>query len=111
MAASVLNSAKAVEMSIQVVRAFVRLRHFLASHHQLAAKLNELERKIATHDTRIVALFDAVRGLMATPERAKRQIGFQTQGNGRGLPPSRADLGIGGREARRLSFKRSSSHR
>jgi ORF6N domain len=58
MAASVLNSAKAVEMSIQVVRAFVRLRHFLASHHQLAAKLDELERRIATHDTRIVALFD-----------------------------------------------------
>ena len=111
MAASVLNSAKAVEMSIQVVRAFVRLRHFLASHHQLAAKLDELEHKIATHDSRIVALFDAVRGLMATPERPKRQIGFQTQGNGRGLPPSRADLGTGGREARRLSLQRSSSHR
>jgi hypothetical protein len=43
MAASVLNSPKAVEMSIQVVRAFVRLRHLLASHHQLAAKLDELE--------------------------------------------------------------------
>ena len=58
MAASVLNSPKAVEMSIQVVRAFVRLRHLLASHHQLAAKLDELERKIATHDSHLVALFD-----------------------------------------------------
>jgi len=83
MAASVLNSAKAVEMSIQVVRAFVRLRHLLASHHQLAAKLDELERKIATHDTRIVALFDAVRSLMAAPDKPKRQIGFQTKGKGR----------------------------
>jgi hypothetical protein len=110
MAASVLNSPKAVEMSIQVVRAFVRLRHFLASHHQLAAKLDELERKIATHDTRIVALFDAVRGLMATPEKPKRQIGFQTKGNGRGLPPIGAQLGADGRETRRLPLKRSTSH-
>ena len=46
MAASVLNSPKAVEMSVEVVRAFVRLRGFLASHRQLAAKLDELERKI-----------------------------------------------------------------
>jgi hypothetical protein len=67
-------------MSIQVVRAFVRLRHLLASHHQLAAKLDELERKIATHDTRIVVLFDAVRSLMAAPDKPKRQIGFQTKG-------------------------------
>ncbi|HJX52203.1 MAG TPA: ORF6N domain-containing protein [Polyangia bacterium] len=87
MAASVLNSPKAVEMSVEVVRAFVRLRGFLASHHQLAAKLDELERKIATHDTHIVALFDAVRSLMATPERPKRRIGFQVKG--RGLPPTR----------------------
>jgi ORF6N domain len=87
MAASVLNSPKAVEMSVEVVRTFVRLRGFLASHHQLAAKLDELERKIATHDTHIVALFDAVRSLMATPERPKRRIGFQVKG--RGLPPTR----------------------
>ena len=87
MAASVLNSPKAVEMSVEVVRAFVRLRGFLASHHQLAAKLDELERKISTHDTHIVALFDAVRSLMATPERPKRRIGFQVKG--RGLPPTR----------------------
>ena len=65
------------------MRAFVRLRHLLASHHQLAAKLDELERKIATHDTRIVALFDAVRSLMAAPDKPKRQIGFQTKGKGR----------------------------
>lgn len=94
MAASVLNSPKAVEMSIQVVRAFVRLRHLLASNHQLAAKLDELERKIATHDTDIVALFDAVRSLMATPEKPKRrQIGFQTKGKDRSPTKSRARSG------------------
>jgi hypothetical protein len=76
MAASVLNSPKAVEMSILVVRAFVRLRQILASNRQLAAKLNELERKIAAHDKNIVALFQAVRSLMAVPEKPKRRIGF-----------------------------------
>jgi len=87
MAASVLNSPKAVEMSVEVVRAFVRLRGFLASNRQLASKLNELEQKVATHDTHIVALFDAVRGLMAGPEKTKRQIGFQIKD--KGLPPTR----------------------
>ena len=82
MAASILNSPKAVEMSIQVVRAFVRLRHFLATHQQVAAKLAELERKAETHDKKIVALFDAVRSLMTVPERPKRQIGFQTKARG-----------------------------
>jgi hypothetical protein len=77
MAASVLSSAKAVEMSILVVRAFVRLRHILAANHQLAGKLGELERKVATHDKRIGALFAAIRGLMAIPEKARRRIGFR----------------------------------
>jgi phage regulator Rha-like protein len=80
MSASVLNSPKAVEMSVEVVRAFVRLRGFLASHRQLAAKLEELEKKIASHDKNIVTLFDAVRSLMATPEKPKRRIGFQVRG-------------------------------
>jgi acyl-coenzyme A synthetase/AMP-(fatty) acid ligase len=80
MAASVLNSPKAVEMSILVVRAFVRLRQILASNRQLAAKLNELERRIAAHDKNIVALFQAVRSLMAVPEKPKRKIGFNREG-------------------------------
>jgi hypothetical protein len=78
MAASVLNSPKAVEMSILVLRAFVRLRQFLATHRQVAAKLDELERTIAAHDKHIVALFDAVRSLMDTPEKPKRRIGFRS---------------------------------
>jgi hypothetical protein len=80
MAASVLNSAKAVEMSIFVVRAFVRLRQILASNRQLAAKLNQLERKVAVHDKNIVDLFQAVRSLMAAPENPKRRIGFTRDG-------------------------------
>jgi aromatic ring-opening dioxygenase LigB subunit len=77
MAASVLSSPKAVEMSIFVVRAFVRLRQMLAANRQLAAKLNELERKVAAHDQNITALFQAVRGLMAGPDKPKRKIGFR----------------------------------
>jgi hypothetical protein len=76
MAASVLNSPKAIEMSIFVVRAFVKLRTMLATHRQLAAKLAELERRLATHDDQIVVLFEAIRELMEPPVQPARQIGF-----------------------------------
>ena len=82
MAASVLNSPKAVEMSVDVVRAFVRLRALVTSHHQLAAKLGELEKKVASHDKNIVTLFDAVRSLMTAPAMPRRQIGFRSKGEG-----------------------------
>ena len=93
MAASVLNAPKAVEMSVEVVRAFVRLRQILAANRQLAARVDDLERKMnqsnAAHSKNIGTLFDAVRSLMTAPEKPKRQIGFQTKGKGRGVPPSR----------------------
>jgi hypothetical protein len=77
MAASVLNTPLAVEMSIFVVRAFIQLRSLLATHKQLAAKLTELERKLSTHDTQIMALIDAIKQLMTPPTtRDKRRIGF-----------------------------------
>jgi hypothetical protein len=79
MAASVLNSPKAIEMSILVVRAFVKIRSILATHRQLAVKLGELERKLSAHDRHIVALFDAVRGLMTPLARPKGRIGFDRQ--------------------------------
>ncbi|HJX64053.1 MAG TPA: ORF6N domain-containing protein [Polyangia bacterium] len=93
MAASVLNSPKAVEMSVEVVRAFMRFRQILAANRQLAARVDDLERKMnqsnAAHSKNIGTLFDAVRSLMTAPEKPKRQIGFQTKGKGRGVPPSR----------------------
>jgi hypothetical protein len=76
MAASVLNSPKAVEMSVLVVRAFVKLREILSTHRQLSIKLSELERKLSKHDKQMVVLFDAIRELMMPPERPKRSIGF-----------------------------------
>jgi hypothetical protein len=56
------------------------LRQILAANHHLAAKLNELERKVARHDDSIVVLFDAVRDLMTVPEKSKRRIGFKREG-------------------------------
>ena len=80
MAASVLNTPRAVEMSVFVVRAFVRLRAFLATHKELAEKLAELERKLASHDEQIVAIIDAIKRLMAPPGPAERRIGFESEG-------------------------------
>ena len=76
MAANILNSPRAVEMSVVVVRAFVRMRQMLAAHQELAEKLSELERKIGTHDRQIELIFDAIRKLMTPPEPNKRKIGF-----------------------------------
>lgn len=69
MAAAVLNSARAVEVSVFVVRAFVRMRKLLSGHRELAAKLAELERRVTRQDARIAALFDAVRQMMRLPPR------------------------------------------
>ena len=81
MAASVLNTPRAVEVSLYVVRAFVELREALATHKELARRLVELEsrleRKLATHDHAIAGILEAIRQLMAPPEPArKRRIGF-----------------------------------
>jgi hypothetical protein len=76
MAASVLNSSKAIEMSILIVRTFVKLRSLLATHQRLAAKLDELERKLSDHDHQFVVLFDAIRQLMTPPLKPRPRIGF-----------------------------------
>jgi hypothetical protein len=78
MLASVLNSQKAIEVSVYVVRAFVKLREILSAHPEIARKLSELERTVASHDVRIQALFEAIRCLMADPASKGRSIGFQT---------------------------------
>jgi phage regulator Rha-like protein len=76
MLASVLNSKIAVEASIQVVRAFVRLRQMLATHKELAAKLAELESRLDAHDENITAVFEAIRQLMKPPAKPRKRIGF-----------------------------------
>ena len=80
MAANVLNSPKAVEMGIYVVRAFVKLRELLASNHELARRLDQLEariqKKLTGHDEAIAAILSAIRELMAAPPPKRRGIGF-----------------------------------
>lgn len=80
MAASVLNTPRAVEVSVYVVRAFVVLREMLAGNKELAAKLNELAHKVDSHDQAIAGLINAMRELMRPPEPSKKQpIGFVTE--------------------------------
>jgi len=77
MASAVLNTPKAVDVSIFVVRAFVRMREALASHKELAKRLAELERKVGTHDRAIGQILEAIRQLTQPPETPKRRrIGF-----------------------------------
>jgi ORF6N domain-containing protein len=84
MLASVLNSDTAVQASVRVVRAFVRLREMVVGNAALAVKLAELERRLDSHDESIANLFQVLRQLLAQPEKPKREIGFHVrEGNGR----------------------------
>lgn len=78
MAANILNSPHAVQMSVFVIRAFVRLRHIVTTHKELAAKFAELERQVESHDSHIRSLFEAIRQLMEPPTPKSRRIGFKT---------------------------------
>lgn len=80
MAANVLRSERAVNASIYVVRAFVKLRQMIASHKELAAKIDQLEHQVATHDKAIVSLFDAIRRLITPPPVKEKKIGFVREG-------------------------------
>ena len=79
MLASVLNSDVAVQASVRVVRAFVKLRQMVAANAELAAKLEELERRLDSHDEAIVDLFAALRRLLESEPRKKREIGFHVR--------------------------------
>jgi hypothetical protein len=83
MLASVLNSAIAVQASVRVVRAFVRLREMVAANAQLAAKLKELERRFDSHDEAIANLFAALKQLLEPTDAPKRrEIGFHVREEG-----------------------------
>ncbi|MBI5209152.1 MAG: ORF6N domain-containing protein [Elusimicrobia bacterium] len=76
MLASVLNSPIAVEASIQVVRAFVRLRRMVSASRTLARRLDGLEREVKSHGTHIQSIFSLIGRLMDSPAKPRRQIGF-----------------------------------
>ena len=81
MAASVLNSQRAVDMGVFVVRAFVSLRRAAESHQVLARRLDDLEKRLIGHDAQLVSVVQAIRSLLGTKEiPAKRRIGFDRDG-------------------------------
>jgi hypothetical protein len=80
MLANVLKSPSAVRASIQVVRAFVRIRQRLVTHEVLAKQLGKLASKVDKHDLELRRVFMTLRGILAPPLRPKRKIGFLTAG-------------------------------
>jgi len=74
MLSSVLRSQRAIQVNIEIMRAFIRLRRMLASHVELARKLDALEKK---YDAQFKQVFEAIRRLMAPPEPKRRPIGFR----------------------------------
>lgn len=76
MLSTVLRSKKAVQVNIEIMRAFVRLREIMATHKDLARKLEEMEKK---YDSQFKIVFDAIRQLMMPPEKPKRPIGFRVE--------------------------------
>lgn len=76
MLSSVLNSPRAVKVNIAIMRAFVKLRKTLETNRELARKFSELEQRVGKHDEEITAIIEAIRQLMAPPEKPKREIGF-----------------------------------
>jgi hypothetical protein len=76
MLSSVLNSTRAVQVNIEIMRAFVKLRQMLSSNPVLSRRLDELERK---YDRQFKVVFDAIRQLMSSPARKRKQIGFRAK--------------------------------
>ena len=80
MLSGVLNSDRAIQVNIAIMRAFVKLRQIISTHKELVHKLEELERKIEKHDVDIQSIFGAIRQLMApTPSTARVITGFKTK--------------------------------
>ena len=76
MLSSVLHSKRAVEVNIEIMRVFVRLREMMATHKELAFKLIELEERLEGHDEQIQNIFEAIRQLMTPPDPPRKKIGF-----------------------------------
>ena len=76
---SVLNSPRAVKVNIAIMRAFVKLRETLENNRDLGRKFIELQKRVGQHDEEIAAIIEAIRRLMAPPEKPRREIGFHVR--------------------------------
>ena len=79
MLSSVLQSERAVKINIAIMRAFMKLREALETNRELARKFSELEQHVGKHDEEIAAILEAMRQLMAAPEKTRREIGFHVR--------------------------------
>ena len=79
MLSTVLNSNRAIEVNIAIMRAFVQLRKISSSQKQLAKKLQEIETRLKDHDESIETIFEAIRQMLTPPEKPRRPIGFEAK--------------------------------
>ena len=77
MLASVLNSERAIEVNVQIVRIFTRMREMLASNQKILLKLEQLERKVSSHDEDITMIFKYLKQMITKPEKPRPRIGFR----------------------------------
>lgn len=82
MLSSVLNSERAVQVNIAIMRAFVQMRELAASNREMATRFAELERRVGKHDEAIGTLFDAIRQMMQPEEKGRKEIGFRVEEEG-----------------------------
>ncbi len=81
MLSSVLQSKRAIEVNVQIMRAFVQLRNIIAPNTKLAQRLDELEKKMGMQDIKIKAVFDAIKQLMEPVKKKRNPIGFEPKNN------------------------------
>ena len=77
MLSSVLNSERAIEVNIIIMRAFIKLRHILSTHKELAEKFVQLEKRVDAHDAELQSIFKAIRKMVEPEEKPRKQMGFR----------------------------------
>ena len=80
MLASVLNSERAIEVNIQIVRVFTRMREMLLTHKDILLQLEKMEKKLDHHDEDIALIFQYLKQLLNSPQTPRRKIGFRRNG-------------------------------
>ena len=89
MLSTVLNSERAVQVNISIMRAFVKLREVLTTNEELARKFDSLEKRVGNHDEQIAAILEAIREMLSPAPSTQREIGFHVRDDRVGAPKQR----------------------
>ena len=81
MLSSVLNSERAVQVNIQIIRVYTKMRQFLLTHKDILLKLEQVERKVDSHDEKIKLIFDSIKQLIQQRAKPRKQVGYKIAGN------------------------------